>query len=301
MPNELVIGRHTFIDVGPPFNYYELIVVRPAADGTAVERILLTPATDACFHPATIETTNAVLKESVPQLLGKINPCSIPENKLRKELDRRKKGLVFSGADVFLQVQCQGKPRVIRADILDRDMFDTAPNTPEYTSWTMQILERIDKATGPGVSDRPIFADFASEKPAAQNAESRAMLEVKSGTYDTLFQGSPDLPSDLYRLAQKHPAIPNAKLVRSVPFEPEVYVAPKYPPIAKAAHVEGEVAFRFKIAGNCNAEALSFDTGPVMLRQAVETAVKDWKFCRAPVGQEIQARIAFKLDCPATP
>jgi hypothetical protein len=27
-PNEFVIGRHTFFDIGPPFNFYELFIVQ---------------------------------------------------------------------------------------------------------------------------------------------------------------------------------------------------------------------------------------------------------------------------------
>lgn len=299
LPNELVIGRHPFFDFGPPFNYYELILVRPGAAGSSVERVTLTPAADSCFHLAKVEIANASLKESVHELLGQTKPCAISDKKLRNELKRRKKGLVFSGADVFLQVQCQGKTRVIRADILDRDMFDAAPKTPEYTSWTMRLLERIDKAVGPGVMEQPIFRDFGAEKPSVQGTKSDALEDIKIGKYDALFQGAPDRPSDLYRLALTKSAIPNAQLVSSTPFEPDVFVEPKYPPIAKAARVEGSVVFRFKIDANGNTVGLSFDSGPVMLQGAVKDAVNGWKFYKATDGQEIQATVAFKLNCPA--
>ena len=42
--------------------------------------------------------------------------------------------MVFSGANVTMQVQCDGHPRVIRSDILDKDLFDHAPHPPQYTS-----------------------------------------------------------------------------------------------------------------------------------------------------------------------
>jgi hypothetical protein len=46
---------------------------------------------------------------------------------------------------------------MIRSDILDRDMFDPIPNTPEHTARTMRLLQRLDDAIGPGVMEKPIF------------------------------------------------------------------------------------------------------------------------------------------------
>lgn len=298
MPTELVIGRHSFIDVGPPFNFYEILLVRPEASGATVEKITLTPPGDACFQPATIEDVNAHLSESVPDLLGKTNPCSISVKQLRKELDRRKKGLVFSGVDVFMQVQCQGQERVIRADILDRDMFDPTPNTPEYTSWTIGLLNKIDNAAGPGVWEKPIFENIGAQNPTNQGPESPALLDMASGKYDSLFSGTPDRPSDLYHEAHKPPVVHSVQLINSSPFQPDVFVAPKYPPIARAARVEGTVTFQFKVDENGKATGLSIDSGAKLLQMAIPDAVGNWKFSKAPVGQGIEAAIAFKLNCP---
>jgi len=44
---------------------------------------------------------------------------------------------------------CGGETRLIRSDILDRDMFDASAHTPENTAWTMQLLEKLDKPLGP--------------------------------------------------------------------------------------------------------------------------------------------------------
>jgi len=147
-PNEFVIARHTFFDFGPPFHYYEIIQVTPDVNGTRIERILLTPAANKCTSPATIEMTKATVKGSVDDILGKTNPCAIPEKELRRELKRCKHCLVFSGANVSMQVQCNGQPRLIRSDILDRDMFDPKARTPEHTSWTMELLQRINRERG---------------------------------------------------------------------------------------------------------------------------------------------------------
>src|SRR5271170_7779509 len=88
MPSEFVIGRNTFFDFGPPFNYYEVLVVRPEANGSSVVRIMLTPAADECYTPAKIEVATATLDESVQAMLGSTNPCAIPEKELLRESKR---------------------------------------------------------------------------------------------------------------------------------------------------------------------------------------------------------------------
>src|SRR5271157_5127921 len=64
-PSEFEIARRTLFDFGPPFDYYELFLVRPAANGSLVERIILTPPSDSCSASAKLETASKSLSESV--------------------------------------------------------------------------------------------------------------------------------------------------------------------------------------------------------------------------------------------
>ncbi len=157
-PDRFLIARHTFIDVGPPNDFYEIISVRGTGSGTTIERVTLTPAGDACIQSPTVEMVSSAIPDTVSVVLEGRNPCVIPEKALRKELKRRKQGLVFSGAEISIHVQCGRKERIIRADVLDRDMFDPKAATPENTSWTMRLLTRLDKVFPSGVLDRPMFA-----------------------------------------------------------------------------------------------------------------------------------------------
>jgi len=198
LPSQLEIGRQTFFDFGPPFNFYELLLVHPLAGGSSIDRIILTPAADACTQPAKIETKSVSTNESIGTLLGNSNPCTIPEKELRRESKRCKKCLVFCGAIVRIRVQCGTQTRIIRADILDKDMFDPAPNTPAHTSWIMQLLSRLDDAVGPGVMDKPIFVIPDEDRPAEKQETSAKLLDVRTGKYDELFAGASDKPSALY-------------------------------------------------------------------------------------------------------
>jgi outer membrane biosynthesis protein TonB len=97
------------------------------------------------------------------------------------------------------------------------------------------------------------------------------------------------------------PAPANTECVkpgRSEPFKPDESPMPKYPEEAKAAHVEGDVTFHLVVGSGCAPEEITIDDGPKLLRESVENAVKDWKYCGVPEGQEIHAAIEFHLNCP---
>jgi hypothetical protein len=147
------IGLRTFFDFGPPFNYYELFIVSPSATGSLVQRITLTPPSDECFGPAKLEVASASVGESIDALLASVNPCVIPEKELRRELHRCKKCLGFSGAEVLLRFQCGDQKRLIRSNVFDRDWFDPSAKTPQRTLWVSHLLNRLQRAVGPGVME----------------------------------------------------------------------------------------------------------------------------------------------------
>lgn len=298
-PSQFEVGLHTFVDMGPPFDFYEVFIVRSTGGGTSVEKITLTPPGQECVQPAMVETTSATISESVSALLGSKNPCLIPEKSLRRELKRRKDSLVFSGAHVVMRVQCGKQARLIRSDILDKDMFDPKPNTPEHTSWTMQLLARLTEATGPGVLDKPIFLTFEEEKPPREDSPSVNLEGLIAGEYDALFLGAPHKPSDLYRQAQVRPPAPTVQLLSSLPVQPEEVVLPTYPPLARLARIEGDVSFTAEVDANGHASKVAFESGHPLLRGVVFDAVAGWRFSKNAAGEQIHAVIAFALNCPA--
>lgn len=298
LPDRFVVARHTFIDVGPPNDFYEIISVRGTDSGTVIDRITLTPAGDACLQPPKVETESSAIPETVSGVLEGRNPCAIPEKALRKELKRREQGLVFSGAEISMHVQCGGKERVIRSDVLDRDMFDSKETTPENTAWTMMLLTRLDKAFPTGVWDRPMFvAPTETSKSAAPNVDTARALQ--SGQYDDLFVGAPDRPSDLYRASQVPPPSPDVRLRSSEPFQPEKLILPGYPPLARLARIEGAVVVTFQVDASGAVADPRFEIGHPILRPTVTNAVSQWKFPKEAADHRIKATIDFKTNCPS--
>ncbi|MGA9353043.1 MAG: energy transducer TonB [Terriglobales bacterium] len=296
-PDQFLIARHTFIDVGPPNDFYEIISVHGTSAGTTVEKVTLTPSGDGCIQPPKIEMEASAISDPVRVVLEGRDPCAIPERALRRELKRRKQGLVFSGAEISMHVQCGGKERTIRADVLDRDIFDPNAGTPENTSWTMRLLARLDKAFPSGVLDRPTFA--SSTEPAGTAAlDGNVARALASEEYDDLFVGAPDRPSDLYRASQIQPPLSEVLLRSSEPFQPENFIRPGYPPIARLARIEGAVVVTFQVDANGGVTDTQFESGHPMLRAAVEKAVSEWKFPKEAANHRIKATIDFRTNCP---
>jgi hypothetical protein len=297
IPDEIVIGRNSFIDSGPPFDYYDLTILHSEGVKTDVERISLTPPADTCYPRAEIRVAHVKLDETLSEILERTNPCTIPEKKLNAELKRRIKGSVFSGMNVSIQVKCAAGMRIIRADILDRDIFDDHLNTPQYTAWSRMLFEKLDKATGDHPWDKPIFPVSESLPLAIPAEQSRAMQAIASGEFDQIFSDAPDRPSVLYHMAQNVPRQPSIELTRTSPVHPATYVDPIYPPIAKAARVHGTVEFHLTVGADGMATGVVIDGGPKMLWQAVTDAIAKWNFLTDDSGKVIQGSIRFELNC----
>jgi hypothetical protein len=196
-----------------------------------------------------------------------------------------------------MRVQCGGQTRIIRADILDRDMFDRHPDTPQHTSWTMQLLQRLDDALGPGVLEKPIFPLTPVDDPSKVDSSAHNIQAVAAGNYDDLFHGAPDKPSDLYKAAQVRPPPPGVRLLHSDPVEPLEFIGPKYPPMARLADVSGQVTATLIIGSAGDATNVVFKSGSPLLHGATEEAVRNWKFPTSAAGQSVETVIEFNTNC----
>ncbi len=297
-PKQLLFARLTFFDFGPPFDFYEVLSLEDQGADTEVKRMIVTPAGNACVQPPSVETEATTIHKSLKELLLGKNPCGIPEKALRQERKRCKHCLVFSGVNVTLNVSCKGAERRIRMAILDKDLFDRSPNTPPNTSWTMAVLSQLDDKLSPGVMDKPAFS-LGAPKPESSIALDAAMLTaLKNGEYDGLFDSNKKL-SELYRESQEASRLPPVHLLSATPVPPVSAEVPQYPPIARAAHVEGEVNVSFDLSPTGKVEKVSYNSGPEMFRNSVTEAISKWQFPPSSDVRHEQAKIGFMLNCPS--
>jgi TonB family protein len=265
-----------------------------------VERVSITPAGDHCTQPPTIQVATAKISKPIKELLQGKNPCTIPESDLRKERDRQEKSLALSGVNVTMQVSCGARMRNLRMDILDRDLYAEAPKTPLQTSWTMNVLKQIDQAVGPSPLDKPMFNLKETDTFLAKPPESDTTRSLRSGQFDPLFD-SPVKVSDIYRQALEPRHLPSVLFGGASPDVPVVFNLPKYPPIARAAHVEGTVTFTVDVASGGRVTNLSYTGDPKLklLWAATANAVNTWQFQPGASGHHVRASIEFHLNCPS--
>lgn len=295
-PMEVVIGRHTFFDFGPPSDFYEVVSLRPTENGTSIERVMATPAGLPCIQPPTVEVATASVPESVSSLLGRKNPCAIPEKALRRERKRCKNCLVFSGANVVMQVRCGEKVRRIRMDILDRDLFDAGSRPPENTSWTMDLLERLDRPLGPRAVDRRMFS---VPDPAASPASiaASAVDALEKGTFDALVGLEPGGLATLYAESRVVRTPPTVALSTGAAFRPIPEPVLQYPDIARLARVEGDVSFELSVAPDGAVSDVQIRSGPTLLQKSVQAIAASWRFPTAADARVFDGVVAFRMNC----
>lgn len=194
-----------------------------------------------------------------------------------------------------MQMACGTSNRTIRMDILDRDIFGKSPNTPTQTSWTMAVMNTLDKALGAGAMDKPLFN--LSDRPQLPAPDTKILQGLESGKFDYVFKLDKPL-SELAREAEQPPILATVILTEAHPAVPIQAELPKYPPIARAAHLEGKVSVEFDVLPNGRTKHVSFPESRVKLLQSTTTnAIEKWIFPTTSEGHKEQATLFFNLNC----
>jgi outer membrane biosynthesis protein TonB len=157
--------------------------------------------------------------------------------------------------------------------ILDRDIFDAHPGTPQQT-----------------------FTVNLPDSPA--NPEAIPLMgDLRMGSLDGLFDRGSYKPSELFQESQAAPPQPGIVLAESSPVRPSVYTLPAYPPLARVARVSGQVKFVVAVQTGGRASTPAFSEGNPLLRKAVESSVATWTFPAKAAGQDVHLAIDFDLNC----
>lgn len=299
MPTEFEIGVHTYFDFGPPSDFYEILVVRPVADGTLIERITLTPGSKCQIH-AKEEFSSAIVKDSVASLL-QINPCAISDKALRKELNHRAKQFGgFSGANTVMQVQCGSQRRLLRSAVFDHDWFDEHPNTPKSTRAMDLVVAQLNEHLETRAVDKSTTMAALTQNAGEAHPDhipSSSESEVASGKYDDLFPASDEKISDIYRQAQEPAPNPQVTLYHSSLSAPEVFVAPEYSPLAKLVHYQGFVNVGVDVDRDGVPSNPDLHSCPPFLRANVEKAILQWRFQKSEVPYHVDVSLHFDPGC----
>jgi hypothetical protein len=144
------------------------------------------------------------------------------------------------------------------------------------------------------------FLTVESEEPRSNNSDSRILQEIGAGKYDLLSQGAGGKLSKAYLESKSSEHVPTVQ-VRSVPFQPEIFVLPVYPSLARRARIEGDVPVNFVIDDTLVPSNIVFEAGNPLLRAGVSEALNKWRYSAGSVGQRIQLVLEFRTNCPPFP
>jgi outer membrane biosynthesis protein TonB len=121
--------------------------------------------------------------------------------------------------------------------------------------------------------------------------------QLRDGMLDNLFKGASHTPSELFRLTQNVTTGPSVIFTNTSTFAPASYQLPAYPPLARLAHLAGQVQVTLDVTPDGTVSNPRFHGGHVLLQKAVESALPGWSFSKEAAGREFQALVEFKLNC----
>jgi hypothetical protein len=150
----------------------------------------------------------------------------------------------------------------------------------------------------PGVVRQFFIAE--PEVPPVNDSDLRTLQEIGAGKYDLLFQGAGDKLSKAYLESKNSQHLPTVQ-VRSEPLQPERFVLPVYPSLARRARIEGDVPVHFVIDETLGPSNIVFEGGNPLLRAGVSETLNKWKYSAGSVGQRIQLVLEFRTNCPSFP
>ena len=133
----------------------------------------------------------------------------------------------------------------------------------------------------------------------AEKEPSQALFGVAGSD----FGSSGNIMGDMFNNGPKVKAAPPKKLIISSGVMAGMLISkptPVYPPIAKAARVQGTVVLQATISKTGSIENLKVVSGPQMLQQAAQDAVRSWRYKPyllngEPVEVETTVNVIFTL------
>jgi protein TonB len=148
--------------------------------------------------------------------------------------------------------------------------------------------------------EKPAF--ILGQPPSADAPNTNSHLDsvdaLREGAFDSLFPTGTAKPSALYVEAMRPPIKPSVELVES-PREMNAAISvPAYPPLARAAHVQGRVALSLTVDSTGVVSAVTITSGHPLLKGAVEAEARKWRFPGDATAKTLNLVFEFKTNCP---
>jgi TonB family protein len=310
LPSKFYVVATSFSDNGALF-YYRLVAVAPDGPDSLIRYIRVAPADPTCPRMIVQQTQAIARAGSIAALVGQNNPCAIQPSSLRSTIrGYRIKASVLETISFGIVADCGSSTRSLELPDIQSLQWDRLkkahPGEAHLWDLASQIAGRYF-----GEKD-PFTSSNEQEDLALQRAGESILPELRSGRYDPGLLASTkaagwrrDFPTfgsllaDYRGLVDVHTLFV-AQLLNASGYRFSSYVAPKYPPIASQARVEGEVKLALKVdptSGEVRgAEAVS---GHPLLKPSAVIAAKQWRFePNSLTSTSLRVTLNFSLNCP---
>lgn len=297
-PTSFYIAVQAVSDASP-FWFDYVIDVTEEQEQAHLRLIRVAPLDDICPENVTVKTKEATVPAvSVRELTAGM--CRITG----KQVDRavsgarpKRRGAVFESASDGIVTRCGDAQELLKLPMpeeIDGGKLNALhPQIGRLWNLPWKLFEL-------GFHGNPLASSHGEFDAESQQAAEPLIPKLRTGIYDSAFwnRGNERLSSTLrhyHGVAITQPL--TGEVVDKSSFRLAHYVAARYPEIAKAARVSGDVNVTFEVdpssGATRNAKALD---GHPMLRQAAVDAVLLWRFERPSTSQDpTAATFRFEL------
>ncbi len=312
-PSEFYIVSESFSDNGALF-YYRWIDVTPDGAGSLVRYARIAPFSPYCLRTIVQAAEAKVPNVSPAQLVKNNNPCDIKPSALHAALGKyAQTGGVFETIGFGIRASCGNSSVSLPLPIpekVNRTLMQRA-HPAMVRLWDLPS-EITDRAFGPN----DIFHGRTGEDELAlERAGEQLVPELISGRFDAGLAaaveggvGSGHSPSfksllETYRgpvsVAEANanfvPILLNAKAYRF-----DRFVAPKYPPLAMQAQIEGKVELQITLDRATGiVKSASAISGHSLLKPPAIAVAQQWRFSpNSAEAESLVVTLDFAPRCP---
>jgi len=311
-PSEFYAVSVAFSDNGPSFYYY-VLDVQPDGSDSLIHYARIAPTNIYC-PGLMVQAAEARVRNTSPAQLAKSNnPCRVKPADLQTAIKQPAQIVsVFETVSSAVVAKCGSSsttlefpiPEEVNLKLLKR----THPEMARLWDLTEQITNRV-------FGSRDLFHNRTEEDDMAlQRAGEKLVPELKSGRYDAglaaAFKGnvgtrhSPSFRSLLEGYRGPVSAAEANRTYVPVLLNPSAYrfshfVDPKYPPLAKAARIQGKVVLELNVEpADGKVRSASAISGHPLLTPSALEASRQWQFePNSVTSNTVNVTIEFALRC----
>jgi TonB family protein len=311
-PSEFYVVSQFFSDNGAQF-YYRVIDVKQDGSDSVIRYVRIAPTNVYCRR-LIIQAAEARVRDKSPaQLAGRNNPCAVKPTALRAALGRyRQRGGVFETISFGIVAQCGHSSVSLRLPHVERVNLEKMKSSDPAT---VRLWDLSSEITASVFGPDDIFQDRSEQDDLVlQRAGEKLAPELISGRYDSGLAtavkgnvGTWKAPSFRSLLAsyQGPITVTEAKanyvpqLLNATAYHFSHFVAPKYPPLAMQARIQGKVELQLTV-GSATGEVRSASAvsgHPLLTPPAIDAAAQ-WRFEANSVSSEtVNVTIEYTLRC----